>query len=80
MTIYIYAFQKLHGCYNGMRNVLLWNHARVGIRVLPHGTSLGVIVGRVWIQISQVLTRSKEETNNNYEQHYRKCTYGSCND
>ena len=36
---------------------LVWVHAGVVVRILPHSSSLGVVVGRVGIQIPQVLER-----------------------
>ena len=42
--------------------VLVIVHARVGVRVLPHGAGLGVVVGRVGVEVSQVLEERRQGT------------------
>ena len=43
-------------------DLLVWVHARVGVWVFPHGAGLGVVVGRVGVQVSQVLEDNRQGT------------------
>ena len=56
----------IHAVFISSPNILLWVLSGVGIGVLPHGSSLGVIVGRVWIQVSEVLQQKDKSSSWRY--------------